>query len=202
MKTPSSGKRHALLLYHRAMGRLGLPTLLLGLLLATLWGWNAFIGTPLVMLKNSSLLLIAACVTLLFSLFAFISRYRSYVQVHRDHLRLVTPFLPLRVSFRRIRRAHPVDFHTLFPPSEASWAQRSFLEPFYGQTALVIELNGYPMPRAILRLFLAPQMFSRNTTGLVFLVPNWMALSTELDSYWSVWQQAQTNRRPPPGSYR
>jgi hypothetical protein len=202
MKTPVSGKRHPLLFYRRTMDRLWLSTLVLGLLLATLWVWNTIGSTPLVIIKNSFLLFGAAAMTLLFSLFAFLSRYMAYVQVHRDHLQLVTPFLQLRVSYRRILRAFPVEFHILFPKTETGWAQRSFLEPFYGQTALVVKLNAYPMPKSLLRLFLTPQMFSRNTSGLVFMVPDWMGLSTELDSYWSVWQQSQTRPRTLPGSYR
>lgn len=202
MKSPFSGKRHSLLFYRRTMDRLWLSTLVLGLLLATIWVWNNFHSMPLVIIENSLLLSVATVITLLFSLFAYLSRFTAYVQVHHDHLRLVTPFLQLRVSYRRILRAFPAELHTLFPSTEASWAQRNFLEPFYGQTALVVELNAYPMPKTLLRLFLAPQMFSRNTIGLIFMVSDWMALSTELDSSWSVWQQSKTRPRSLPGSYR
>jgi hypothetical protein len=43
-----------------------------------------------------------------------------------------------------------------------------------------------------LRLFLPRVMFSTQTKGLVLLVKDWMALSTELESYMGVWLQKAT----------
>lgn len=62
---PESGTRHPLLLYRRTMDRLWPVTLLMGLLLAALWGWTLF-----------------------------------------SDLRLVTPFLRINISYRRIRSVH------------------------------------------------------------------------------------------------
>jgi hypothetical protein len=96
---------------------------------------------------------------------------------------------------------HPTLVQQLFPPGESSWAQRSFLEPFYGKTAVVIELHGYPMSPALLKLFLPAQMFSPQFTGFVILVPDWMKMSTELDSFYGAWLQTQ-GVRAKPGSGR
>ena len=76
----------------------------------------------------------------------------------------------------------------MFPPSEATWTERALLEPFYSKTAVVVELFNYPISPAILRLFLPPQMFHPQKIGLVFVVADWMALSTEIDSLFGDWQ--------------
>jgi hypothetical protein len=135
-----------------------------------------------------------AAISLGFALFAFFGRHMAYVQPRSDHLRVVTPFLRLHISYRRVLSAHPSEFSQLFPPQEASWAQRRLLSPFYGQTAVVLELASYPLPPWVLRFFLAPQMFSPHTTALVLLVPDWLRFSTELDSFMGAWQQLQKRR--------
>lgn len=116
----------------------------------------------------------------------------AFVQARQDHLRLITPFLMLRISYRRVRSVHPADLQQLYPPAKANWSQQNYLAPLYTKTALVVELQGYPMSPTILRLFLAPQMLLQQTPGLVLLVPNWMALSTEVDTLRSIWQNAIT----------
>jgi P2-related tail formation protein len=37
-------------------------------------------------------------------------------------------------------------------------------------------------------------MFSPQSSGFVFVVPDWMAFSTEVDSFRSAWMQAQKRR--------
>lgn len=195
MKARKTGSRHPLLLYKRWMDRLWRSTLLLGLLLFGIWFWTWWFGTNLLHGQADFWLLLGAIVVLGFTLFAFFARRMAYVQPRRDHLRLVTPFLRTNISYRRLVSTHPVDFAQVFPSKDASWAQRRLLEPFYGMTALVLELNNYPLPRALLRFFLAPQMFYPRARGLVLLVPEWMALSTELDSLVGAWQQEQKRRQ-------
>jgi hypothetical protein len=109
-----------------------------------------------------------------------------------DHLRVATPFIRLKISFRRIRTTHPLEFHQLFPLSKAGWAERRLLEPFYGKTVLAVGLSEFPIRQSVLRLFLPRVMFSTQTKGLVLLVKDWMALSTELESYMGVWLQKAT----------
>jgi len=189
MKSHKSGTRYPLILYHRVMSRLWAATLVLGVLLLLVWGWEWYFNQPLMRANASSWLPVAGLVFLAFAMFAFFGRNMAYVQPHKDHLRLVTPFLRTNISYRRVRSVHPAVFQQLFPPKDASWAQRQLLSPFYGKTAVVVELNGLPHSPGVMRLFLAPQMFSPRSTGLVFLVPDWMTLSTELDSYRGTWLQ-------------
>jgi hypothetical protein len=115
----------------------------------------------------------------------------GYVQAREDHIRLVTPFVNLKISYQRVRSFHTANFVQLFPPKEASWAQRRFLEPFYGRTALALELSKLPLSKGFLRLFFGPQMFLPTTTGFVLLVEDWLELSTEIDSRMGKWRQGQ-----------
>jgi hypothetical protein len=184
------------------MDRLWGYTLFLGLLLSALWGWTWFSPIRLMVRQENDWLAVAAGVLLAFSLFAYFGRAVAYVQPRHDHLRLITPFLQLRIAYRRLRSVHPADFQQLFPPRQASWAQKRLLEPFYGMTVVVLELTDYPLPPALLRLFLAPQMFSPRGKALVLLVPDWMAFSTELDSFQGTWMQSQNTRRAEPGRLR
>ena len=198
MRTRKAGKRHTLLIYRRTMDRLWVVTLALGLLLALVWGWMWFSDTPILNPKYEIWMLVGSIIAILVAGFALFGRYAAYVQPRKDHLRVVTPFLRLKISYRRIRRVHPASFQQLFPPREASWAQESFLEPFYGKTAVVVDLTAYPMSPKMLKLFLAPQMFSPQSKGLVFLVPDWMDFSTELDTFRSIWKPAPSNRSSTP----
>ena len=197
MKARKRGKRHSLLIYRRTMDRLWTATFTLGMILFTLWTWTWFSPMRFLYAQENNWLMVAACVLLAFTAFAFFGRKVAYVQAYSDHLRLVTPFLRTNISYRRIHKVHPAEFQRLFPPSQASWAQDRLLSPFYGKTAIVLELKGYPLPRFLLRLFLAPQMFLVHGAGMVLLVPDWMAFSTELDSFRGHWVEKRGRRRKP-----
>lgn len=177
------------------MNRLWKATLVLGLLLAGLW-WQALVGVIMPLHPPyENFVYLAALVVLGFTLFAMLARSMSYVQAFHNHIRVVTPFLRLKVSYSRVRSVRPAEFHKLFPPAEAGWAERRFLEPFYPLTVVFVELSRYPLPRGLLRLFLPPQMFYPQSRGLVFVVEDWMALSTEIESFRGQWMETQKPAR-------
>jgi hypothetical protein len=122
----------------------------------------------------------AGVILVAFLMLAF--RKGAYVQPMADHLRLVTPFLRMNVSYRRIRRTTTANVSTLFPRRRLSALRRDIIEPFLGDTAVIVELNALPLPAASLRLFLSPFFFKDETPHLVLLIRDWMRLSTELDS--------------------
>lgn len=174
--------RYPLLIYRRMMNRLWKRTLWLTLALALLW-WQSWSGArPLIPPPWDLGVAIATLITLAITLFAFLARGMAYIQPHPRHIRLVTPFLRLVISYRRMRRAYTARFGELFPPQSFKWADRRFLEPFFRRTVVVLDLQNYPLSPALLRLFLPKTMFSPRETGLVLVVDDWMGLSTDLAS--------------------
>lgn len=193
MKRSSSGKRHPLLMYRRSLDRLWPSIFLSGAILLVSGIYVRYAQTSIEK-TEAPWLIISGALLLILSFFFVFLRYAAYAQSRSDHLRFVTPFFQMRISYRRIRSSHPAEMQALFPPQRISGSLRSFLEPFYGQTAVVLELNGYPMPKPLLRLFLTSAMFHPQIEGLVLLVPDWVAFSSELDTLRSEWM-ASLNRR-------
>ncbi len=62
-------------------------------------------------------------------------------------------------------------------------------------TVMQLELTKYPGDERWLRYLVNPYMFSPNTTGLLFLVINWMSLSNDLEKYRNAWRERRARRR-------
>lgn len=194
MTSRRSGNRYPLLISRRLWDRLWAPTLFLGIILGLLW-WQAGSGKlPYIQTANNLWVLFGAIVSLLIGIFALLARNMSYIQPFASHFRIVTPFLKLNVSYRRISTIHPADMVQLFPPKNQRWAQRRFLTPFYAYTALAIKINGFPISKSLLRLFFPHPFFLPQATGFVIVVADWMKLSTELDTRIGTWQGNRRNR--------
>ena len=173
------GRRYPLVIYTHMLDRWWPAILMLGLALLGLawavyswgfeeWRWLAFASIGGVIVFIGLLLLIL--------------RKSAYVQPFGDHLRLVTPFLRLNISYKRFQRASSANMGTLFPPNSVSKWQAGIIQPVAKMTALVIELNGYPMSQSALRFFLSPLFFKDKTPHFIILVNDWMKLSAELES--------------------
>jgi hypothetical protein len=196
-KSAKKGVRHPLLLYRRTMDRVSEYTLILGIFMGVAGGWPLLKETFIWGINSNIWLLGTALLSFAISIFAYLTRLVAYLQVTDSTLNVVTPFIRLKISYRRIKSFHPVLVQQIFPPEDLNWAARSYLSAFYGKTALLVELRGYPIHPAILRLFWTAQMFSPQSTGLVLLVSDWMKLSTELDSTYGSWLQAHRSRNKP-----
>ena len=178
-----AGKRYPLLVYTRMLDRWWPALFFLGLaLLALAWPFYSDLYTRLTSPWRWTALAGLGVVVIFVSLVMLVLRKSAYVQPFGDHFRLVTPFLRMNVSYRRIRRTATANMSALFPPKGMSGLKRDILEPLLKQTAVVIELNAYPIPRSTLRLFLSPFFFKDQTPHLVVLVRDWMGFSTELES--------------------
>lgn len=194
MESKRPGKRRRLLLYRRSMDRIGQAALLLGLILGAAWAWETFGFQPLFLPGSDFWLLLGAGACLAFWVFAFFARLQAYVQAYPEYLKISTPFFKMKVSYRRLRSVHSAAFTDLFPPKAMSWADHTFLEPYFGKTAVVVEVSSFPYSLRLMRLFLPAQMFSPQTQALVLLVSDWMAFSTELDTALGSWLHKQ---KPP-----
>jgi hypothetical protein len=173
------GRRYPLVVYSHMMNRWWSPIFVLGLaLLGLAWALYTRNVEEWRWLAMGSVGVLAAFIGLLFLLM----RHAAYVQPFSDHLRLVTPFLRLNISYKRIRRAPPANLGSLFPPNSVSSWQAEIIQPLAKMTAIVIELNAYPMSRQLLGLFLSPLFFKDKSPHFVILVKDWMRFSAELDS--------------------
>jgi hypothetical protein len=179
----AAGKRYPLLLYSRMLDRWWPALLLVGLgTLALAWPFYSDLYTRLTQPWSWMTLAGVGILVVGSALLALLLRKSAYVQLFRDHLRLVTPLLRLSISYRRIRRVSTEAMSTLFPPRSLRGLKRDILEPLFRNTAVVIDLNALPLPASTLKFFLSPFFFKDRTPHIVILVRDWMGFSTELES--------------------
>lgn len=202
-----AGRKYRLLIYEYILNRWWPLTLLLAFLIflyvGILWGASMYYAQPgenplpILPVESGLVLLGVAGICLLFSLFLLITRKMAYVQLFDDHLRMVTPFLRLNISYKRFQRSITTQMYNLFPPKNLKGWKRELLEPILGTTVVVIYLNSFPIPRATLRLFLSPFFFHDDTPHFVLILNDWLRFSTELESRRS--QGRNPRRQPLPG---
>lgn len=177
------GKRYPLLLYTRMLDRWWPALFLIGLGTTSLaWPFYSDLYTRLTEPWRWMTMAGVGGLVTAASLLMLLMRRSAYVQPFQDHLQLVTPFLRMRISYRRFKHTTTTVMSRLFHPRSLRGLQRDILEPLFGATAVVIELNALPLPRSVLRLFLSPFFFKDSTPHIVVLVRDWMQFSTELES--------------------
>jgi hypothetical protein len=133
----------------------------------------------------------AGAISVLFSMFLLIARKKAHVQVFPNHFRIVTPFLRLNISYRRVRRSYTSEMQQVFPPNKISRFQRELIRPLAKRNVILVEMARLPISRSAARFFLSPLFFPDQTPKICLLVPDWIAFSTELDSYFTSWQDDQ-----------
>lgn len=177
------GHRYPLVVYRHLLNRWWTPMLAIGLVMFALaygeymaspdefipWGWQAFAGI--------------GALAILTGIFFLIIRQIAYIQPFPAYLKLVTPFMRVNISYKRLLKTTTGEMRQLFPPRSMSGWVRDIFEPLAGKTALVLELKAYPVPPLFLRLFLSRFFFRDKTPHFVILVEDWMGLSTEIDSF-------------------
>ncbi len=176
------GKRYPLLIYEYTLSKWYPATFFIAIFLLILWWFMPmYLPKPDEKWKDLLLLVVSGAAFLL-TIFLFFMRKVAHIRPYKDHLRIVTPFLRLNISYKRILQTRPTDMISLFPASTLSDWQFDSMKKLLAKTALVVELKSYPMSRSVLKFFLSPFFFKDNTPHFVFLVENWMGLSTELES--------------------
>lgn len=190
-----SGKRYPLLIYRHIVGRWWFAMIFMGLCLFAL-AYSEYV-TPLgKFLPNWRVYGAIGVLAVFVGVFFFAIRFLAYVQATSDHLRLVTPFLHMNISYKRIRRTLTTEMRQLFPPKSMSGWVQDIISPLSTKTAIVIELTGYPIPRHVLQLFLSKFFFKDKTPHIVILVENWLGFSSELDSMRTGTDPEPVQKRP------
>ena len=186
-----SNRKHKLLLYRRAVTRYRRAALFLAVCLLGLWypvsQYYLIWPRP----PADIYLLVGGLVSLFYWLWTLIAARMAYVRLHSNYLLISTPLFRLKISYRRIRNTVPVDLARTFPPSRLRRSERILLAPFYGRTALGLDLRGWPMSPRTLRFFLHRLFFAPDKSTMVLVVPDWMALSQQLASVLDLWRGSQ-----------
>lgn len=177
-----AGRRYPLVIYTHMINRWWPATLTLALaLFGVAWGVS-FTPEGKAQPYLVDVTMGLGGLTFIFTLFLFIIRKAAYVRPFPTYLRLVTPFLRFNISYKRFRGTVTSEMRALFPPTSLSSWRKEIIAPLSSMTAIVINLNGYPLSPTVLRWFLSPFFFKDKTPHLVILVKDWLIFSAELDS--------------------
>jgi hypothetical protein len=188
-------------MYRQMMGRFWPWTFVLGLLLLAMWYFGpAF--TTLYRPGLNWLLLAAGGYAAALGLFALFARRMGYVRAYDRFLLVATPFFRFKTSYERLRGIRSVDFHRLFDLEGLSWSQMKYVEPMIGSTAVVVRLAKYPVSANVLAYFFSKYFFSPQDTEMVFVVPDWMSFTVELDSRYNKYRQERQARKQVRGFQR
>lgn len=178
-----AGRRYPLIVYQHMLNRWWPAMIAMGLGMFALayseyiapmgrfitWRWQLFGGV--------------GALAILIGLFFLVIKNFAYVQPTQNSLKLVTPFMRVNISYKRIKKVLPTEMRSLFPPKSLSGWMHDIIAPLSNETALVLVLSAYPISPTILHMFLSRFFFKDKTPHIVILVRDWMLLSAELDSY-------------------
>ena len=185
------GRKYRLLMYEYMLNRWWPVTLLMSIFIfinvGSLWAAEWYFGvneSPLPKLSETGgwVLLVVGCICFIFTLFLLVTRKMAHIQLFDDHLRILTPFFRMNMSYKRILRTTSTQMYSLFPPKSLSSWKRDLIEPIAGNTVIVLYLTSYPLSRMILGLFLSPFFFYDKSTHLVLCIEDWIHFNLELDS--------------------
>jgi hypothetical protein len=187
---PRGGQRHRLILYTYILNRwwratLGIGVVLLALVAAVAWLPSVLPRYTPPQVADRTLWFAGGtgAYAVLLAIFLVALRKSAYVQPFGTHLLLVTPFLRMNISYQRFIKTSSAEMGRLFSLEHLKGRNRAFLRPLAGQTVIVLELKGWPLPRRVLKLFLSPFFFPDRTARLALLVPDWMKFSIEMESF-------------------
>ena len=118
-------------------------------------------------------------------IFFLVIRHLAYVQAFPGYIKLVTPFMRVNISYKRLTKTLTSEMRQLFPPKSLSgWAMdRDIVAPLASQTAIILELKSYPISPMVFHMFLSKFFFKDKTPHFVILVKDWMKLSSEIESF-------------------
>lgn len=177
------GHKFPLIVYQHFLNRWWTPMFAIGLVMFALayreythpiyrfipWRWQTFTGVGVL--------------AILTGIFFLVIRQIAYIQAFPGYIKLVTPFMRINISYKRLHKTTTTEMRQLFPPKSMSGWMRDIFAPLASQTAIILELKAYPISPVILRMFLSRFFFKDKTPHFVILVKDWMELSSEIDSF-------------------
>jgi hypothetical protein len=198
MADESKGIKFPLLVYRRWARMLRSPSLLIVIVCGVAWWYAAEI--PLLADYDWAPLAIGG-VGLLIFFYSLLARQASYVQCLPNYVKIRTPFMSVVISYRRVLRVKPTEFHSQLSLGDLNSSQRRLLNPFLGRTVILLELNSFPVSERRLRTWIPWFMFATEATGFVLVVDDWMALSQQLTVFTDRWVARRQERQRPRGGF-
>lgn len=198
----ASGKRHRLEISFRIGQRLRIVPFLLilmGLLLQAILflAERDIIEVALIRPERRPfvwmLVILAAA---LYLVAIFISRV-SIAQARPNYLRVRAGIVPLSVSYARIRSLRPVQVGEQYPPKTLKGSERALLEPFFGKTAVAVDLKSFPLNEALLRRLWPKFMFTKDMKGLMLVVEDALGLIQEIDHHQTRYFERRNSEEKP-----
>lgn len=177
------GHKFPLVVYQHLLNRWWTPMFATGLVMFILayqeytdpiykyipWRWQLFTGIGVL--------------AIFIGIFFLVIRQIAYIQAFPGYIKLVTPFMRINISYKRLYKTTTTEMRQLFPPKSMSGWVRDIFAPLASQTAIILELKSYPISPVVLRMFLSRFFFKDKTPHFVILVKDWMGLSAEIDSF-------------------
>ena len=177
-----AGHRYPLLVYQHILSRWWPAMIAIGLGMFAL-AYTEYI-TPLgkFLLWRWQLPAAVGGISIFLGFFFWLIRFLAYVQPHPNYLKIVTPFMRINISYKRVKKTTATEMRYLFSTKSMSGWVRDIFSPLATNTAVVVELSAYPVSPTLLRLFLHRFFFKDKTPHFVLLVKDWMRFSAELES--------------------
>jgi hypothetical protein len=178
--TKKRAKRFPLLIYQAVAKRWrGLAFWLIPAGIVLWWGLQRNHAAPS---ARPWLALVISGVGALIFLYTILA-HRAHIRCYEDHFTLQGPLYPVVFSYHRVKSLRPTEFAKIHPPDEEKAARWRLYRDLWGKTVVVIDLNGYPLPKGWLRLWFNDYLFHPKTVGLVVLTEDWMALIRQIETH-------------------
>jgi hypothetical protein len=108
---------------------------------------------------------------------------RAYVQCQSDFLLISTAGHKIAVAYQRLNAIKTVRVADMYPKAEIKGGERRFIRPLYGDPAIEVVVNEFPIPEATLRKQLSQFVISTREPGFVFIIRYPTKLATEINTF-------------------
>jgi hypothetical protein len=198
----ATGKKHPLLVYRvRFRRNLGLFFFAAFAVLALfgaiqLLPAETWVNVPWVH-QLDWVLLIVGVLLLFIAIVRFIATRVPYVQCSDRNIKIRAPLYQVVFSYKRVHETRPNTLFHVFEKGGLSRGERKFVmdDRYGGQTAVIVEMNSWPMSVRSMRFWLGNLVFSSDNRALVLWVEDWMDLNRELSDYKDRWRERQKQAR-------
>ena len=177
-----AGHKYPLIVYRHILNRWWTPMIAIGLGMFALAYTEYTDPVGRLLTWRWQLPAVIGGLSIFIGIFFWVIRFFAYAQPHLTYLKLVTPFMRINISYKRIKKTTSTEMRYLFSLKSMSGWVRDIFSPLANNTAVVVELSAYPISPTLLRLFLHRFFFKDKTPHLVILVKDWMRFSAELES--------------------